>query len=83
MQITKRRLQEITKEEMDHLAETGYFEALSESEKMTFQIILVKLSPEEVQAAKERELSFLDEFQVYKWVSRDDVPYGNPIYDTD
>lgn len=50
MQITKRRLKEIIKEEMDHLAETGDFEALTESEKMAFQIILEKLSPEELQA---------------------------------
>lgn len=49
MQITRRRLKEIIKEEMDHLAETGDLEALTESEKMAFQIILEKLSPEQLQ----------------------------------
>ncbi len=48
MQITRRRLKEIIKEEMDHLAETGDLEALTESEKMAFQIILEKLSPEQL-----------------------------------
>jgi len=49
MQITKRRLKEIIKEEMDHLAETGDLEALTESEKMAFEIILEKLSPVELE----------------------------------
>ena len=49
MQTTRRRLKEIIKEEMDHLAETGDLEALTESEKMAFQIILEKLSPEQLQ----------------------------------
>ena len=49
MQITRRRLKEIIKEEMDHLAETGDLEALTESEKMAFQIILEKLSPEQLE----------------------------------
>ena len=49
MQITKRRLKEIIKEEMDHLAKTGDLEALTESEKMAFQIILEKLSPEQLE----------------------------------
>ena len=48
MQITRRRLKEIIKEEMDHLAETGDLEALTESEKMAFQIILDKISPEQL-----------------------------------
>jgi hypothetical protein len=48
MQITRRRLKEIIKEEMDHLAETGDLEALTESEKMAFQIILEKISPEQL-----------------------------------
>ena len=48
MQITRRRLKEIIKEEMDQLAETGDLEALTESEKMAFQIILEKLSPEQL-----------------------------------
>lgn len=49
MQITKRRLKEIIKEEMDHLAETGDLEGLTESEKMAFQIILEKLSPAQLE----------------------------------
>jgi hypothetical protein len=49
MQITKRRLKEIIKEEMDHLAETGDLDGLTESEKMAFQIILEKLSPEQLE----------------------------------
>ena len=49
MQITKRRLKEIIKEEMEHLAETGDINAITESEKMAFQIILEKLSPEQLE----------------------------------
>ena len=45
MDITKRRLKEIIKEEMDHLAETGDLSALTESEKQAFAIILEKLTP--------------------------------------
>ena len=60
MQITRRRLKEIIKEEMDHLAETGDLEALTESEKMAFQIILEKLSPEQLQ---EMGLTRIDEEQ--------------------
>jgi len=67
MQITKRRLKEIIKEEMEHLAETGDINAITESEKMAFQIILEKLSPaqlkemglsriQEVQQAQDREI---------------------------
>ncbi len=48
MQITKRRLKEIIKEEMDLLAQTGNLEALSESEKLAFKIILEKLSSTEL-----------------------------------
>jgi hypothetical protein len=44
MQITKRRLKEI-----NHLAETGDLDGLTESEKMAFQIILEKLSPEQLE----------------------------------
>ena len=49
MQITRRRLKEIIKEEMDQLAETGDLEAITESEKMAFEIILEKLSPEQLE----------------------------------
>mgnify|MGYP001181139486 FL=1 len=48
MQITKRRLKEIIKEEMDHLATTGDINSLTESEKLAFEIILEKLSPEQL-----------------------------------
>ena len=44
MEITKRRLKEIIKEEMDHLAETGDINALTDSEKRAFAIILEKLT---------------------------------------
>ena len=49
MQITKRRLKEIIKEEMEHLAENGDINAITESEKMAFQIILEKLSPAQLE----------------------------------
>mgnify|MGYP001201496481 FL=1 len=49
MQITKRRLKEIIKEEMEHLAESGDINAITESEKMAFQIILEKLSPSQLE----------------------------------
>jgi hypothetical protein len=60
MQITKRRLKEIIKEEMEHLAETGDINAITESEKMAFQIILEKLSPAQL---KEMGLSRIQEDQ--------------------
>ena len=49
MQITKRRLKEIIKEEMEHLAKSGDINAITESEKMAFQIILEKLSPKQLE----------------------------------
>jgi GTP-sensing pleiotropic transcriptional regulator CodY len=49
MQITKRRLKEIIKEEMDHLATTGDINSLTESEKLAFQIILEKLTPNQLE----------------------------------
>ena len=58
MQITRRRLKEIIKEEMDHLAKTGDLEGLTESEKMAFEIILEKLSPEQL---REMGLTRIDE----------------------
>jgi|TARA_R110000851_G_scaffold133893_5_gene268951 hypothetical protein len=48
MDITKRRLKEIIKEEMDHLAETGDIDAITKSEKMAFEIILEKLTPKQL-----------------------------------
>jgi len=49
MQITRRRLKEIIKEEMDHLAETGDLDSITESEKIAFQIILEKLTPNQLE----------------------------------
>jgi hypothetical protein len=49
MDITRRRLKEIIKEEMEHLAATGEINAITESEKMAFQIILEKLSPAQLE----------------------------------
>ena len=49
MDITKRRLKEIIKEEMDHLAETGDIDAVTKSEKMAFEIILEKLTPKQLE----------------------------------
>ena len=48
MQITKRRLKEIIKEEMNHLASTGDMKAITESEKMAFKIILEKLTQKDL-----------------------------------
>ena len=44
MDITKRRLKQIIKEEMVHLAETGEIQAITESEKKLFSMILEKLT---------------------------------------
>ena len=49
MQITKRRLKEIIKEEMDHLAKTGDLESVTESERRAFAIILEKLTPKQLE----------------------------------
>ena len=49
MQITKRRLKEIIKEEMEHLSKTGDLNSLTESEKMAFEIILEKLTPKQLE----------------------------------
>ena len=49
MQITKRRLKEIIKEEMEHLSKTGDLNSLTESEKMAFETILEKLTPKQLQ----------------------------------
>ena len=48
MELTKRRLKEIIAEEMQHLAETGDLEMVSEAEKQAFEMILQKLSPEQL-----------------------------------
>ena len=49
MEITKRRLKEIIAEEMNHLAETGDLEMVTEAEKQAFAIILEKLSPKQLE----------------------------------
>ena len=49
MQITKRRLKEIIAEEMNHLAETGDFNIITEAEKKAFAIILEKLTPKQLE----------------------------------
>ena len=49
MQITKRRLKELIKEEMEHLSKTGDLNSVTESEKMAFETILEKLTPKQLQ----------------------------------
>jgi hypothetical protein len=48
MDITKRRLKQIIKEEMNHLEESNDINAITESEKLAFQIILEKLTKTEL-----------------------------------
>ena len=49
MELTKRRLKEIIAEEMNHLAETGDLNMITEAEKKAFEIILEKLTPKELE----------------------------------
>ena len=49
MELTKRRLKEIIAEEMNHLAETGDINMITESEKKAFAIILEKLTPAQLE----------------------------------
>jgi hypothetical protein len=49
MELTKRRLKEIIAEEMNHLAETGDINMITEAEKRAFAIILEKLTPKELE----------------------------------
>ena len=49
MKLTSDMLRQIIKEEMAHLAKSGDLDAVTESEKMAFQIILEKLSPEQLE----------------------------------
>ena len=49
MELTKRRLKEIIAEEMNHLAETGDLNMITEAEKKAFAIILEKLSPKQLE----------------------------------
>lgn len=48
MEITKKRLKQIIAEEMQHLANTGDVELVTEAEKKAFQIILQKLSEKQL-----------------------------------
>ncbi len=48
MELTKRRLKEIIAEEMNHLAETGDLNMVTEAEKKAFAIILEKLTPNQL-----------------------------------
>ena len=49
MKVARSKLIQIIKEEMEHLAESGDINAITESEKMAFQIILEKLSPKQLE----------------------------------
>ena len=48
MELTKKRLKEIIAEEMNHLAETGDLNMVTEAEKKAFAIILEKLTPNQL-----------------------------------
>lgn len=49
MELTKRRLKEIIAEEMQHLADTGDINMITEAEKKAFAIILEKLTPKQLE----------------------------------
>ena len=49
MELTKRRLKEIIAEEMQHLADTGDLNMITEAEKKAFAIILEKLTPTQLE----------------------------------
>ena len=49
MELTKRRLKEIIAEEMNHLAETGDLNMITEAEKKAFEIILEKLTTKQLE----------------------------------
>ena len=49
MEITKKRLKEIIKEEMEFLAEDGNVRAITSSEKKLFEIILKKLDSSQLE----------------------------------
>jgi hypothetical protein len=49
MQLTRKRLKQIIKEEMNHLAETGDLDMVTEAEKKAFAIILEKLTPKQLE----------------------------------
>ena len=56
MELTKRRLKEIIAEEMNHLAETGDLNMITEAEKKAFAIILEKLTPNQLKEMGLRKL---------------------------
>ena len=56
MELTKRRLKEIIAEEMNHLAETGDINMITEAEKKAFEIILEKLTPKQLEELGLRRL---------------------------
>ena len=56
MELTKRRLKEIIAEEMNHLAETGDLNMITEAEKKAFEIILEKLTPNQLKEMGLRRL---------------------------
>lgn len=56
MELTKRRLKEIIAEEMNHLAETGDLNMITEAEKKAFEIILEKLTPKQLKELGLRRL---------------------------
>ena len=49
MEITKRKLKEIIAEEMQHLADTGDLNMITEAEKKAFAIILEKLTQKQLE----------------------------------
>ena len=56
MELTKKRLKNIIKEEMLSLAETGDINLVSESERKVFKIILEKLSDDDLRQLGLRKL---------------------------
>ena len=49
MEITKRKLKQIIAEEMQHLADSGELNMITEAEKKAFAIILEKLTPKQLE----------------------------------
>ena len=49
MEITKRKLKQIIREEMQNLAETGDITMITEAEHRVFKVVLGKLSSKELE----------------------------------
>tara|TARA_B100000427_G_scaffold270394_1_gene237014 strand:- start:767 stop:937 length:171 start_codon:yes stop_codon:yes gene_type:complete len=49
MELTKKKLKEIIKEEIEHLSSTGELYSLTESERQAFELILEKLTPRDLE----------------------------------